>query len=719
MKQRLTALAAAAAILSASACGGHGSAGGSTPPLDPSFKPYTGPASLADFDWGKNQLQGAMLAGPAYVSHMQVSVMVKPQNAQGLVAYAEQASDPSSPLYRHFLTPQQIANQFGASQQDYQKAASYFAQNGLKVAGWPQRLALSVSGSQAAMERAFGTSFGVYVKDGQQFVAPAGTPHFSQAEPVAGVQNLVGIRRLHTYLITLPPRSGSGSNGYSPQQLREAFDFTGAYSKGYTGAGVTVGIIGTGPINVGNRSNLCDDKDLDALKSTFNTNAATVCEVDVTGIDVLAGLSAGPSPIPTAVPSTPNPLATPNPNGTPGTSLFPYANAFSTPPPVTSNCTQSLPACNPEDGEAQLDTQQVATLAPGATVDFYLAYNQDCTNVYFPNQCATPPPAPATPVPSGTYVQPLLGLPESDTEIEEAIAQNKADVISISYGIGEPQNVGAAYDANGVGYQTEEMAALAAEGVAVFVSSGDSGSAECLSGGAAGYLAEKCVSYPAGDPNVTSVGGVNAPINEFGQLTNNITAWGTTTQLGAAGSGGGVSTIFAAPSWQKSAIGATMRTQPDVAMIGDPNTGVAIYANSGLTGSSTVPSGLFPIGGTSVAAPEMAAMWAVVLDACKNTSVCGNGPSGHSYRLGNAAPYFYSIYAAKNLTGASGFSPHLPYAQVFYDVVYGSNAMVNPVSSTATPVPGEIAGPGYDQTTGVGVPFAGHLIQAITGQSVP
>ncbi len=86
------------------------------------------------------------------------------------------------------------------------------------------------------------------------------------------------------------------------------------------------------------------------------------------------------------------------------------------------------------------------------------------------------------------------------------------------------------------------------------------------------------------------------------------------------------------------------------------------------------------------------------------------------YRLGNAAPYFYAIY--KN-TPVAGKMPSLPYNQVFYDIVYGDNQMADPNNAPATPVPGFSAGPGYDQVTGVGVPFAGHLIQAITGISVP
>ncbi len=152
---------------------------------------------------------------------------------------------------------------------------------------------------------------------------------------------------------------------------------------------------------------------------------------------------------------------------------------------------------------------------------------------------------------------------------------------------------------------------------------------------------------------------MNAPINEFGQLIANMTAWGNTnggfaqpgtTQPGS-GSGGGTSTIFAAPSWQKTAIGATMREQPDVSLIGDPNTGVTVYGNAGFSGA-----GPGVIGGTSVSTPEMAAMWALVLQACKATPACENGPSSHPYRLGNAAPYFYSIY--KHSALGSGILVH-------------------------------------------------------------
>ncbi len=67
-------------------------------------------------------------------------------------------------------------------------------------------------------------------------------------------------------------------------------------------------------------------------------------------------------------------------------------------------------------------------------------------------------------------------------------------------------------------------------------------------------------------------------------------------------------------------------------------------------------------------------------------------------------------------------SPALPYANVFYDVLYGTNNALGPPASGSggnVLIAGYGAGPGYDLVTGVGAPFGGHLIQAITGQAVP
>ncbi len=703
MNRRLAFAAAAALAIALAACGGGSGGGGSVPATAPLGGSNSNvPPQLIVQSYGQSAMSGATYVGPVSNAHLNVSVLVHQQNAQALIASSQAVQDPSSSSFRHFLSPDQIAAQFGASQSDYQKAAQYFANNGLAVGGWKQRLLLSVAGSQTNMEKAFGTTFGIYQRNGQQFIAPNSQPHFLQQLAVDAVGGIVKYRADHTYIIA-PPKAGSGLlAGYSPSSVRAAFDYVGAYSSGYNGTGVYLGIIGTGPIN-----NACGghgDCDLNQyLIDTGTTSAANVIQVAV-----------APSPVASALAT----LSPPNPP-------FPYSSDFTAPPAVSPPCTGALPICNPEDGEAQLDTQQASTLAPNSSVLFYLAYNAaDCTSVTFPGTCS----------PSDPNYGPAIGIVEADPEIMQAINDNQADVISISYGGGEPQQGWSGLSGAG-GYEGSysqlEFAELALEGIAVFVSSGDNGPAECFSGNT--YLAQVCDSYPAGDPSVTSVGGVTANVNVYGQQTAPWLAWGISTYDGGYGacnadgicgaSGGGSSATggigIAAPSWQtKYGIGATSREQPDVSLIGDPSTGVSTVINFGMGG------GIGDIGGTSVAAPEMAAMWADVLSACRANASAGacpstgntSGTNGHYWRMGNAAPYFYAIYGHGTI---GSWTPSLAYNQVFYDIVYGDNQMQNPTYTPASPIPGASAGPGYDLVTGIGVPYAGHLIQALTGLTVP
>lgn len=708
----LRALAAFAALsISLAACGGGGSA-----PSAPSASGFTPVGSIPNAllvpHWDQAILNGATYVGPLQGGMLSVNVLVHQQNAQGLDAYASEVNDPHSGVYRQWLTPQQIADRFGASQADYQKAADYFHNQGLVVGAWPQRMLITVSGAQSTMERAFGTTFGRFSRDGQTFVAPRSTPHFLSVIPVDAVGKLVSYQPMHSYLIN-PPRAGSDVNlGYSPQVVRAAFDLNGAYAKNYNGSGVTIGIIGTGPIDTanGDATTACNtggattgpqgDNDLNAFAKLWSASVANVYEQCVTGNGVAAGLQNSGIPTPSANPTPLPPNATPAPLN----NAFPYSDAFASPPPVTGSCFGTLPTCNGEDGEAQLDVQQAASLAPGATVDFYLAYNAADCNTNYPTPCAT----------SGTNAGvPLIGIAEADPEIQQVIADNTADVISMSYGGGEIQQFPNGATSYNTSFYHLEFAELAAEGIAAFASSGDSGSAECLAAGG-GYQPQVCVSYPSGDPYVTSVGGVTAYISGLGQFEAPLLAWGISTSGysgygGTSATGGGTSTFMPAPAWQKSAISPapSMREQPDVSMIGDPSTGVTFVTNSRFAGGPGV------VGGTSVASPEMAAIWALVLSACKanpGSGMCPASGTGHYWRLGDAAPVLYKIYSG----GAS-----LPYANVFYDVQYGSNEMQSNGGLPSVPVPGAQAMPGYDETTGVGTPFAGHLIQAIANVTVP
>jgi kumamolisin len=490
------------------------------------------------------------------------------------------------------------------------------------------------------------------------------------------VLGLVHLNLNKTMLI----RPGNGNYfGMSVPQLRRAFDFTGASSKGFTGTGITVGIIGTGPIS---------SADVPLLAKLDNVPAPPA-------INVVAAL--------------PQPASTLNNNT--GTGTYDDTTGLATPPPVTAPCDQlgtSIVSanCNPEDGEAQLDTEQLALLAPGATVNFYLAYNtNDCAAVGAPSGCLG-----------------VEGLFVSDDEIQQAIADNAVDALSLSYGFPEAAAVGFYYDSSGAGIGPAEFAALKSEGIAVFVSSGDNGAHDCTDRSSGAPTAQFCADYPATDPSVVAVGGVNYPMDSYGNLPPGaqITAWAANSTLGgdgvadnSAGSGGGISGVFAAPQSQ-SGLPATVqgvatggkRTIPDISMMGDPLTGVQFVMNAAYPSQA----GIGAVGGTSVAAPEMTAAWAIVLQACKLDAKCSTAAGAHPWRLGDPKPLLYQIYGSAS-----------QYGSTIYDVLAGNNGDFSDpclLGPCATPTPGQFipgynAGKGYDLVTGLGVPFLGHLLDTV------
>jgi subtilase family serine protease len=663
------------------ACGGGGGHSAAIPTTSGPTQTGLQGGSVGTLAYGASMLAGATQRGAASLGTVHFQAMVRLSNGPGLEAYANMASDPTSGVYRQFLSSSLIGARYGATDADYAAAATYFQSFGLKVGGWPQKLSLSITGKQADVERAFGTTLVTYQGANGLLIGPKSAPQLPASVPVVAIGNLVkDLSKAAQYRAMVPAPRGQGNNfagGYTPEQVATAFDYTSAYAAGFTGAGVKLGIIGTGPV---------DPADLASYKATFNWPNA-----------LLGRNGAGVYKL---VPASSAAAAKTTPVGT--------GSPTATPPPVTAPCSGTLPACNPEDGEAQIDTEQ-ALLAPDAETDLYLAY--------VPTECGSPTVTTCAPDPNTGYGYAYIGLAEADDAIQQAIADNTGggagpDILSLSYGGSEVGNAyyftdnKGAYSASSFG--VVEFAALAAEGVATFVSSGDAGAQGCARPAVAGSIHNQCVSWPSSSADVMSVGGVTTPVDNSGRYIGPITGWGFQTNAGSSGTGGGLSAYIPLPTWQTGpGITGSFRNQPDVSLNGDPITAVSTIVNSnyGFAGTGGY-------GGTSVAAPEMAAMWALVLSACRVTTNC-KGPGG-TYRFGNPGPVLYKIY-----------NTPAQYANTFYDVTFGNNGVipcrVNPgqvgpcPAPVPTPDPGFNAGVGYDQMTGIGVPFARHLINTLVG----
>jgi subtilase family serine protease len=238
----------AASLLAGCAGGGNATGGGAAfAPAVPTPSASGGAQSFTSFTWGQQQLAKAQYVSPVTTGHMSMSVAVRMKSEAGLLSYARDASDPKSSSYREFLTPQEIGERFGATSADYRATAAYFTSYGISVGGWPQHLQLSLAGGVPQFEKAFGTTFATYREAGKTFVGPVGTPHLARAVPITAVLNLAALPIVRNYLLR---GSSSLFGGYSPQVLAKIFDYSGASSVGLNGSGITIGIVGTGPIRL-------------------------------------------------------------------------------------------------------------------------------------------------------------------------------------------------------------------------------------------------------------------------------------------------------------------------------------------------------------------------------------------------------------------------------------------------------------------------------------
>jgi hypothetical protein len=260
---------------------------------------------------------------------------------------------------------------------------------------------------------------------------------------------------------------------------------------------------------------------------------------------------------------------------------------------------------------------------------------------------------------------------------EQTAASLGATEISNSWGGGEPSSDNPAFNH---------------PGIVITASSGDYGYLNWFS-----ESAPESADYPASSPHVVAVGGTRLNLNATTKARESETVWNdggvTGGTLRGAGAGGiGCSVPFTAAPWQLSlsnwsAVGCGIgRAVADVSAVADPYTGVAVYDSTETEGNK----GWATIGGTSVAAPVVASVFALA-----------GGAHGVAY-------------PARTLYENELASPAL-----LHDVTVGSNGECRKPfekgTGTSGCTTGEeaqtcfahaicLAGVGYDGPTGVGTP---------------
>ena len=316
--------------------------------------------------------------------------------------------------------------------------------------------------------------------------------------------------------------------------------------------------------------------------------------------------------------------------------------------------------------EQTLDVEAMHGVAPGAHIAFFGAGN------------------------CGTAI---------DNELNRIVQSEAAQIVSNSFGF-----VGEGGLGSEVALEHSIFLQGALEGIGFYFSTGDFGDNTPI-----GDPVPEA-DYPATDPMVTAVGGTSLAINRS-QHYKFETDWGNVIDpvdfkatppryklplpgtFGGA-TGGGASRLFIAPLYQVGTVpvalatqhgGSTpMRVTPDVATVGDPETGylICFATPPSAAGGKCPASSLFPIGGTSLSCPIFAAIQALA-------------SQGRITSIGFANPALYTMPERAFHDVRPSNAPAHPLAMM----TDSGKTLITMATNTSLS-----DAPGFDDTTGLGTP---------------
>jgi subtilase family serine protease len=598
-----------------------------------------------------------------------VRVYLAGQDPAGLTAYAQAVSDPTNAQYGNYLSANQVQARFGPTTAEADAVKSWLTNNGLTVTDATSGIAayVSATGTVAEAGQTFGVSFGDYTDpSGSTARAPktAATVPSSVAADVLAISGLDTGEHSMKPDDTLPPPGPNywvapPTSSFYGQRLATTeptadgvhwpWNVTGYTPQQIRGA---YGVTGSGMTGRGQTVAIVDAYASPTMESDANTFS-----------QVTHNQPFGPGQYQQTLPDT-----------------------------FTDTAPDECDAAG-WYGEETLDVESVHDMAPDADVQYVAGASCQDTD-----------------------------LAAADAQI---VDQHLASIVSNSWG--EPaddEEIASVFD--------QIFTAGAIEGVGFEFSSGDSGYEDPTVEDPGSDQIQ--VDFPTSSPWVTSVGGTSLAIGRFnnyvaetswGTLLNPLSADGTswslpfpatygagaTNWLWDGSSGGGVSTTYAQPFYQRGVVplslatavpeGTTstpMRVVPDVSALADASTGMLVGQTTLQPDGTTFAFALSRIGGTSVASPTFAGIEADAQQAAGRD-------------LGFANPVIYQRYGTRAFHDVTD---HPFGAQSLFVV---RNNYTDPSTKTGPFVtylrtlgvdgqgPAALpATPGYDDSTGVGSP---------------
>ena len=195
--------------------------------------------------------------------HVRLVIGLPIHNQSQLDSLLIQLNDPTSTNYHRWLTPGEFSQQFGPTEEDYQKVVDFANASGFEVTGqWTNRMLLDVEAPVTNIEKALHLSLHFYPhpKESRKFYAPDTDPSVDTNVPIlhiSGLDNFTLPHRLNPIkplpLATNDPvtayYTGSAPGGYFMGN-----DFRSAYVPGVTntGAGQFIAVADVGGLYYSN-----------------------------------------------------------------------------------------------------------------------------------------------------------------------------------------------------------------------------------------------------------------------------------------------------------------------------------------------------------------------------------------------------------------------------------------------------------------------------------
>jgi subtilase family serine protease len=484
-----------------------------------------------------------------------------PQQEQAFESLLAEQDNPASPNYHHWLTPEEIGERFGLSEQDMSAVTGWLESQRLHV-NWvsPSRIFIGFGGTAGDTGRAFHTEVHYYKVDGVQRISVSSDPMVPEAlaPAIRAIRGLYTIdeRPLHQAIAMQldSPDLTSGIDHYVvPADFATIYDLPASL----TGDGETIGIAGRA------RTDFADYTNFRTLTGSTFSNPQEIVPTAFGGAD--------PGPALTAPPGA-------------GVSIA-------------------------EQSEATLDVMRAGSVAPNATIKLVIATAAsggiDADAQYLVQ--SSPLPAQVMSISFGACesVAGAAGVDFWDALFQQA----KGEGISVFVASG---------DAGASGCDTHNAAPPAnpAPNSPNYICS--SSYATCVGG-----TEFNDTSNPSTYWSSTNGVGYSSALSYIpeGAWNEPLNANGVTQ---ASSAGGGVSTVIATPIWQTGTgvpVARTGRYTPDISFSSAGHDGYLGCMAAG--GGSCAPGADVEIfSGTSAAAPDMAAI-AALLDQ-KMGSAQGN-----------------------------------------------------------------------------------------------